>query len=97
MKKNRVGYAFIDPSSGGYSASRIASLWLIAIDMLWALAAVLGIPPKEALVPVSSMLSACTVAAFGAYGLNSFGRTWQEGKCDIDALTAKGPPPKKEG
>ncbi len=74
MRKTSPIYAFIDPSSGGYSASRTASLWLVIVDTIWMIVAILGLPPKEAYTPVSAMLSACTVASFGAYAANSYGR-----------------------
>lgn len=79
MRKNRFPYIFFDPASGGYSASRVASIFMVIVDALWATMAVLGLPPKDAYGPVSSMLSACTVAAFGAYGANSFAKTWFQG------------------
>ena len=78
MKKSSPIYALIDPASGGYSASRIASIVMILVDTAWAIAAVHGWPPKDSYGPVSSMLSAVTVAAFGAYGANSFARAWHE-------------------
>lgn len=77
MRKNRLNYALIDPGTAGYSASRIASIFMVVVDALWAATAVLGLPPKEAFVPISSMLSACTVAAFSAYGLNSAATAWR--------------------
>lgn len=78
MIKSRLSYFFVDPASQGYSASRLASLFMIVVDTCWVATAVLGLPPKEAYVPVSSMLSACTVAAFTAYGVNSAASAWKQ-------------------
>lgn len=74
MKKTSPLYMGFDPASGGWSASRVGSLVMIAIDLLWVIAAIKGWPPKEAYTPVSAMLGAVTGAAFGAYAANSYGR-----------------------
>lgn len=58
--------------------SRIASGVMLCLDLVWLVTVILGIPPSGAYAPVSSMLSACTVATFGAYGINSFGRAFQQ-------------------
>lgn len=50
---------------------------MVLIDTVWMAAAVLGLPPKEAYVPVCSMLSACTVATFTAYAANSAATAWK--------------------
>jgi hypothetical protein len=79
MKKSNLLYSFIDPNSGGYSASRMASIWLVVLDSLWVAACLLHIPPVASFAPVSSLLGTCTAAAFAAYGMNSFGRTFGYG------------------
>ena len=98
MRKHRFLYIFTDPASDGYSASRVASIFMVVVDALWALTAVLGLPPKDAFAPISSMLSACTVAAFGAYGVNSFARTWFQGGSSVISSRPPGRRgPKPEG
>lgn len=77
-KRDSILYALRDAASDTYSASRIASLFMVLVDTAWMVTAVIGLPPKEAFVPVSSMLSACTVAAFSAYGLNSAASAWKQ-------------------
>lgn len=76
MRKNRLSYALVDPASGGYSASRIASILMIVVDAVWTLACIKGLPPTAAYAPVSGFLGTCTSAAFAAYGLNSFANGW---------------------
>ncbi len=77
MRKNRLSYAFVDPASGGYSASRMAPVWMIFIDTVWLVACIKGWPPVAAYVPVSAFLGTCTSVAFAAYGLNSFAGGWR--------------------
>ena len=74
MNKESPIYAFIDPSSEGYSASRMLSAFFAIMDAIWVGVTVLGLPPKDSYLPISSMLATCTMSAFGAYGINSFGR-----------------------
>jgi hypothetical protein len=83
VKKNRLNYAFVDPASGGYSASRIASLWMILIDTVWLWACIKGLPPAAAYGPVSTFLGTCTSVAFAAYGLNSFAGGWKHNVGEI--------------
>lgn len=78
MRKTSPLYAFIDPSSGGTSASRMALLWLILVDTGWTIVSCLGIPPKEAFVPVSGLLGTCTSVVCGVYAVNSGARAWKD-------------------
>lgn len=95
MKKNSPLYAFIDPSAGGYSASRMASIFMVVVDALWTTACTFGLPPTAAYAPVSSMLGIVTGAAFGAYGANSFARSWLGGSASPTITPPAGKPVRK--
>lgn len=77
LKRHRVVESLTDPSSKQLSMSRICSWCFFCLDLVWAAACIAGLPPKDAYAPVSNMLAVCTGAAFGAYGVNSFGGAWQ--------------------
>lgn len=74
MKKTSPLYFLIDPSTNGYSGSRLLSVWFTVLITYWVIACVQGWPQKEAYTPVSAMLGACIGSALGAYALNSYGR-----------------------
>ena len=76
LRRHKIVEAIVDPSSRELSMSRIASGVMLLLDAVWLIVVIAGLPPHQAFAPVSSMLSACTVATFGAYGLNSFGGAW---------------------
>jgi hypothetical protein len=83
MKKNRLSYFFVDPGADGYSASRLALLWLVLVDTGWAVACILGLPQKEAFVPVSTFLGTCTAAVCGVYAVNSGIGAWKNAAGEI--------------
>jgi hypothetical protein len=60
-----------DPSSQQLSMSRLCLPVVVALDIGWVVAAVMGWPPKEALNPVSSMLGVITGGICGVYGLST--------------------------
>jgi len=60
-----------DPNSQQLSMSRLCLPVVVAIDLGWVVAAVMGWPPKEALNPVSSMLGVITGGICGVYGLST--------------------------
>ena len=71
MKKYSPLQVFVDPASGSPSASRVCSIIMCLTDVSWMICCVLGIPPKDAYAPVSSMLGIVSGACFAAYGVNS--------------------------
>jgi hypothetical protein len=77
--RHKLSEFVIDPGSREFSMSRLCLGVLVLMDVAWAIACILGLPPHPLVSPVCSLLGTVTGAVCGVYGVNSFGGAWRKG------------------